>query len=134
MNYRHVYHAGNFADVIKHVVLLLCLDYLQKKEGPLCIIDAHGGAGLYDLRSEEAAKPGEWERGVGCLRGATAVPADLQLYLNAAGDDLKAGLYPGSPLLIARRLRPQDRMIATSFTSRHSRLSAPILHSLRTHV
>ncbi len=112
MNYRHVYHAGNFADVLKHIVLLLCLDYLQKKDGALCIVDAHGGAGLYDLTSEEAGKTGEWERGIGCLHGRTGAPADLHFYLDAVQDDLKERRYPGSPLLIARRLRPQDRLIA----------------------
>ncbi len=112
MNYRHVYHAGNFADVIKHIVLLLCLDYLQKKEGPLCILDAHGGAGLYDLASEEATKTREWERGIGRLQDRTNTPGDLKLYLDAVKDDLKEGHYPGSPLLVARRLRPQDRLNA----------------------
>ncbi len=112
MNYRHVYHAGNFADVIKHIVLVLCLDYLQKKEGPLCIVDAHGGAGLYGLASEEAAKTREWERGIGRLESETAAPDDLKLYLDLVQEDLAARRYPGSPLLIARRLRPQDRLIA----------------------
>ena len=112
MNYRHLYHAGNFADVLKHIVLLLCLDYLQKKEGALCIVDAHGGAGLYDLASEEATKTREWERGIGCLQGRTGAPADLQLYLDAVQSNLKDKRYPGSPLLIAQRLRPQDRLIA----------------------
>jgi 23S rRNA (adenine2030-N6)-methyltransferase len=112
LNYRHVYHAGNFADVLKHIVLLLCLDYLQKKEGALCIVDAHGGAGLYDLASEEATKTREWERGIGCLQGRTGAPSDLQLYLDAVEGDLKERRYPGSPLLIARGLRPQDRLIA----------------------
>ena len=112
MNYRHVYHAGNFADVLKHIVLLLCLDYLQKKEGPLCVIDAHGGAGVYDLRSEESSKTREWERGIGRLQNRPAAPDDLELYLSLLRDDLQTGRYPGSPLLIARRLRPQDRLIA----------------------
>ena len=125
MNYRHVYHAGNFADVIKHIVLLLCLDYLQKKEGPLCLIDAHGGAGLYDLTSDEAAKTREWEHGIGRLRYKTDVPCDLGLYLDAVRGDLNAGHYPGSPLLFARALRPQDRLIA-------SELHAPAFESLCT--
>jgi 23S rRNA (adenine2030-N6)-methyltransferase len=112
VNYRHVYHAGNFADVIKHIVLVLALDYLQRKEGGLCAIDAHAGAGLYDLRSEEAQKTGEWERGVGRLMDATGAPPDLELYLGLIREDLRAGRYPGSPLLAARRLRPQDRLIA----------------------
>ena len=113
MNYRHVYHAGNFADVLKHIVLLLCLDYLQRKEGPLCVVDAHGGAGVYDLRSEESSKTREWERGIGCLRNCPVAPDDLELYLSLLRDDLQSGRYPGSPLLIARGLRPQNRLIAS---------------------
>ena len=112
MNYRHVYHAGNFADVVKHIVLLLCLDYLQKKEGALCIADAHSGAGRYDLRSEEASRTRECERGAGRLQDMGNAPPDLDLYLGAIRQDMKSGHYPGSPLLAARRLRAQDRLIA----------------------
>jgi 23S rRNA (adenine2030-N6)-methyltransferase len=112
MNYRHAYHAGNFADVLKHIVLVLCLDYLQKKAGPLCIIDAHAGAGLYDLNSNEAMKTGEWQQGAGCLRGISDAPGDLGLYLDLMRGDLDGGRYPGSPLLVSRRLRPHDRLIA----------------------
>lgn len=118
MNYRHAYHAGNFADVIKHIVLSLCLDYLQRKDSALCIIDAHSGAGLYDLGSEEAQKTGEWERGIGLLMSAIetgAAPdafATLGPYLDLIRDDVARAQYPGSPLMIARRLRPQDRLIA----------------------
>jgi len=112
MNYRHSYHAGNFADVIKHIVLLLCTDYLQKKDGALCFIDAHGGAGLYALDSEEALKTGEWTKGIGCLERRPDAPEGLRLYLGLLEQDLEARYYPGSPLLIARRLRRQDRLIA----------------------
>jgi 23S rRNA (adenine2030-N6)-methyltransferase len=112
MNYRHIYHAGNFADVLKHIVLVLCLDYLQRKDGGLCLIDAHGGAGLYPLDSEEAAKTGEWERGIGRLLGRADAPADLQLYLDLIKPDLDARLYPGSPLIMARQMREQDRLVA----------------------
>lgn len=112
MNYRHVYHAGNFADVLKHLVLALCVDYLQRKDGPLCFIDTHGGAGLYDLTSPEAQKTGEWEKGIGRLKDLGEKPGDLRLYLDQLGPDLEGGRYPGSPLIIARRLRPQDRLIA----------------------
>jgi 23S rRNA (adenine2030-N6)-methyltransferase len=112
VNYRHIYHAGNFADVVKHIVFVLALDYLQRKEGALCAIDAHAGAGLYDLSSEEAEKTREWERGAGCLKDAAGAPSDLEPYLGLIRDDLRAGLYPGSPLLAARRLRPQDRLLA----------------------
>jgi len=112
MNYRHIYHAGNFADVLKHIVLMLCLDYLQRKDSALCLIDAHGGSGVYSLGSEEAAKTLEWERGIGRLAGRKDVPEDLQLYLDAVRPDLEMQRYPGSPLLMARRLRSQDRLIA----------------------
>jgi 23S rRNA (adenine2030-N6)-methyltransferase len=116
MNYRHAYHAGNFADVLKHVVLALCLDYLQRKDGALCVIDTHGGAGIYDLASEEAQKTGEWERGIGALEAALggATPDAIETltpYLNLVREDMARGTYPGSPLLIARRLRPQDRLL-----------------------
>jgi 23S rRNA (adenine2030-N6)-methyltransferase len=114
MNYRHVYHAGNFGDVLKHIVLLLCLDYLQKKDGPLCIIDAHGGAGEYDLASEEALKTQEWEKGVGRLWPPSPdAPDDLALYLSQISEDMEQRRYPGSPLLISRRLRPSDALIAS---------------------
>lgn len=113
MNYRHIYHAGNFADVIKHIGLLLCVDYLRRKEGGLCFIDAHAGAGRYDLQSEEAGKTGEWRKGVGLLADRADAPADVAAYLDAIREDLREGHYPGSPLLIARNLRPQDRLIAS---------------------
>src|SRR6516165_893735 len=104
MNYRHAYHAGNFADVIKHIVLVLGLGYLQKKEGGLCLIDAHAGAGFYRLDSEEAEKTGEWQRGIGRLMHASEAPPDLRLYLNLVQDDLGMRRYPGSPFLMARCL------------------------------
>ncbi|MGO9546819.1 MAG: 23S rRNA (adenine(2030)-N(6))-methyltransferase RlmJ [Rhodomicrobium sp.] len=112
MNYRHIYHAGNFADVLKHIVLVLCLDYLQKKDGALCLIDAHGGAGLYALDSEEAVKTREWESGIGAVAGAAGAPPVLSLYLDLVQAYLDEERYPGSPLLIARRMRGQDRLIA----------------------
>jgi 23S rRNA (adenine2030-N6)-methyltransferase len=111
MNYRHIYHAGNFADVIKHLTFVLALDYLQKKDAPLCVIDAHGGLGLYDLASEQAQKTKEWEAGIGRFAEGTP-PDDFNLYYKICADDLRAKFYPGSPLLAARMLRPQDRLIA----------------------
>jgi 23S rRNA (adenine2030-N6)-methyltransferase len=113
MNYRHVYHAGNFADVIKHIVLVLCLGYLQKKEGGLCLIDAHAGAGFYRLDSEEAEKTGEWQRGIGRLVQASGMPPDLKLYLDLVQADLGRQRYPGSPFLLARCLRRSDRLTAS---------------------
>lgn len=67
MNYRHAYHAGNFADVIKHIVLVRLIEYLKRKDKPFRVIDTHAGIGLYDLSSEEAQKTGEWRDGIGRL-------------------------------------------------------------------
>ncbi len=111
MNYRHIYHAGNFADVMKHLALCLIIDHLKKKDAPFCVIDAHGGPGLYDLHSEQAQKTREWENGIGRFAGILET-GDFALYQKLVMPDLAQGLYPGSPSLIARMLRPQDRMIA----------------------
>ncbi len=124
MNYRHVYHAGNFADVLKHIVLVLCLGYLQKKDGGLCLVDAHGGAGLYRLDSEEAGKTGEWERGIGSLAGRDDAPPDITAYLDLVRSDFVAQRYPGSPFLMAQMARSQDRFIACE-------LHAPTFEILR---
>ena len=118
MNYRHAYHAGNFADVVKHVVLTRIVEYLKRKETPFRVIDTHAGIGLYDLSSDEAARTGEWRDGIGRLAGKT-FPADaaalLGPYFEAVGlaegvDTLKS--YPGSPLIARRLLRKQDRLFA----------------------
>ncbi len=131
MNYRHAYHAGNFADVLKHIVLVEAIAYLQRKPAAIRVIDTHAGTGLYDLAGEEAEKTGEWRSGYGRLiagRAALEGPArDLTAgYLDMVaaavtagrgGDKPEAGetrgrAYPGSPLIAAGMLRPQDRLIA----------------------
>lgn len=112
MNYRHIYHAGNFADVMKHLALTLVLDHMKKKDTPFCVVDAHGGIGLYDLSSEQAQKTDEWEDGIGRFADETDFPADFAAYFNLVKDDLGRKHYPGSPLLASRLLRPQDRLIA----------------------
>lgn len=113
MNYRHIYHAGNFADVAKHLVLVLCLDYMRQKDKPFCVIDAHGGCGLYDLASVEAQKTGEYKEGIETLLALANPPAVLQPYIAMIRKDMARGKYPGSPLIIARRLRNHDRLIAS---------------------
>jgi 23S rRNA (adenine2030-N6)-methyltransferase len=121
MNYRHAYHAGNFADVLKHVVLALIVSYLKKKDAPFRAIDTHAGCGLYALDSIEAGKTREWEGGIGRLLGpgAAPLPPDLERalapYLDAVRAENPTGQlthYPGSPLIARRLLRPQDRLIA----------------------
>jgi|SRR6185295_6523204 len=113
MNYRHAFHAGNFADVVKHLALVCILLHLRKKEAAFAVIDSHAGRGLYDLRGEEAQRTGEAARGIGrilALREPT-LPVALQTYLEIvrrAGE----GMYPGSPVVAASLLRPQDRLVA----------------------
>jgi 23S rRNA (adenine2030-N6)-methyltransferase len=112
VNYRHAYHAGNFADVVKHLALVSIVVHLKKKEKGFVVIDTHAGRGLYDLQGDEATKTAEAESGIGRL---TAINADVSPLLNeylsyarAFGD----ARYPGSPLFAAQMLRPQDRLVA----------------------
>ncbi|NII09087.1 23S rRNA (adenine(2030)-N(6))-methyltransferase RlmJ [Oleiagrimonas sp. C23AA] len=108
MNYRHAFHAGNFADVLKHAVLVGLIDALKAKSKPFCYVDTHAGAGRYDLKSQEARKTGESEAGIARLQGATDLPPLLRRYLEEVNPVLEAGFYPGSPLLAARLLREDD--------------------------
>ena len=118
MNYRHVYHAGNFADVMKHAVLARILDYLKNKPGAFRVIDTHAGVGLYDLTAEEAQRTGEWRAGIGRLLDARLPePAEalLAAYLDVvrrfnAGQPFR--YYPGSPVVTKALLRGPDRMTA----------------------
>jgi len=116
MNYRHAYHAGNHADVLKHLVLLALLDALQKKDKPLLYLDTHAGRGLYDLKSDETTRAAEAQTGIERLReqaaqSSQAAPPAIERYL-AATRSTTGRYYPGSPTLIADRQRPQDRLIA----------------------
>lgn len=118
MNYRHAYHAGNFADVVKHSVLARIIEYLKLKEKAFRVIDTHAGIGLYDLSSEEAQKTGEWRDGIGKLLDADLDPATANL-LKPLLDVVRAmnphgglRLYPGSPMIARRLLRKQDRLSA----------------------
>src|ERR1700761_9614202 len=111
MNYRHGYHAGNFADVLKHIALVAILLHLKKKETAFSVVDSHAGRGIYDLAGPEAGKTGEAEAGIGRLRDLSGgMPEALAAYLSLAKEG--PALYPGSPLIAARMLRPQDRLTA----------------------
>ncbi|MCQ1833647.1 23S rRNA (adenine(2030)-N(6))-methyltransferase RlmJ [Neorhizobium galegae] len=118
MNYRHIYHAGNFADVLKHAVLARLIRYAQNKDKAFRLLDTHAGIGLYDLSSDEAQKTGEWRDGIGRLMEAElpAKVADLlEPYLTAVRELNPTGalkLYPGSPKLARMLFRPQDRLSA----------------------
>ena len=120
MNYRHIYHAGNFADVLKHAGLALVIDYLKKKEASFRVIDTHAGVGVYDLGSPAADKTGEWQGGIGRLMGPQAqpLPNDIAALLAPYLDIVEtmnvqppSALYPGSPEIARRLLRPADKLI-----------------------
>lgn len=111
--YRHAFHAGNHADVLKHTVLLQLLQHLQQKEKGLRIVDTHAGAGLYALDGPEAQKKGEFHQGIGRLWDAPAAPAAVAGYLQqvrALNPDGRLRRYPGSPWLAQAALRPQDQL------------------------
>ena len=117
MNYRHGFHAGNFADVLKHAIFLACLDHLALKDKPFAAIDTHAGAGVYDLSGVEAQKTGEWRDGIGRLLDAADAPPLVARYVAAIRSAQSVGfegmtLYPGSPRLALQALRAADRMTA----------------------
>lgn len=118
MNYRHGFHAGNFADVLKHVVLTRILTHLNAKDKPWRVIDTHAGAGRYDLGSEEALKTHEWRDGVARIEQSPLAPAVEELLkpwreaLAAARARHGAETYPGSPWLCRQAMRADDRLIA----------------------
>jgi 23S rRNA (adenine2030-N6)-methyltransferase len=118
LNYRHAFHAGSFADVLKHAVLVRILLYLAEKPAAFRVIDTHAGAGMYDLTGDEASRGGEWQNGIARLLAAT-LPRDAEQLLapyieivwslNPKGQ-LRS--YPGSPAVTRALLRRQDRLIA----------------------
>ena len=121
MNYRHAYHAGNFADVFKHLIVLMVLQHLRRKERPFCCLDTHGGVGIYDLHGEPARKTGEYRTGIARLLGQADLADELADYaalvrsFNNPGQPLIR--YPGSPALIQRLLRENDRLIVNELHS-----------------
>lgn len=120
MNYRHIYHAGNFADVVKHIVLTLAIERLKLKETAFRVIDTHAGIGSYDLAVEAARKTGEWEGGIGRLIGPLSepIPADVAPLLASYLEEVRGAnrpgeltRYPGSPAIARALLRPHDRIV-----------------------
>ena len=127
MNYRHAFHAGGFADVIKHLVLVRILLHLQEKPAAFRVIDSHAGAGLYDLTGEEAQRGGEWLTGIARLMQARFSEQALPLILpyldivRAFNPPGKLATYPGSPLIARALLRPDDRLVACEIEPRARR-------------
>ena len=126
MNYHHEFHAGNFADVFKHIVFCRILHYLRGKPAAFRVIDTHAGAGLYDLASDEASRGGEWHAGIEKLMAAPLpepVAELLSPYLDvidALNERGRLRIYPGSPALARAWLRPQDRLVACELEPRTS--------------
>jgi 23S rRNA (adenine2030-N6)-methyltransferase len=111
--YRHAFHAGNHADVLKHCVLQQILLYMNQKDKPYWVIDTHAGAGMYSLESEYANTKGEYHHGVARLQNRDDLPPVLQEYLDlvkACNNKGEWTLYPGSPEIIRRTIRAEDRM------------------------
>ncbi len=115
MNYRHAFHAGNHADVLKHVILLALVEALKRKDTPFFVLDTHAGRGRYLLGGQESRKTAEADAGVFKLFDQPRLPPIVETYLRAVQADNPVGalvVYPGSPLLAAQSMRPQDRLAA----------------------
>lgn len=114
MNYRHAFHAGNHADVFKHIVLTRLIALMSRKEQPFAYIDTHAGLGLYDLNGDQATRTGEWLEGIARLWQATDRPAltdDYVKVINRLNTEGELRYYPGSPELARRLMRQQDRVL-----------------------
>jgi 23S rRNA (adenine2030-N6)-methyltransferase len=134
MNYRHAFHAGNHADVLKHTALLVLLDYLKAKPKPFFVLDTHGGRGAYDLTGPEALRSGEFRHGIARLLDAADLPPPLAAYTAAISATNPPGAldrYPGSPLLITGGLRPKDRLVACDLHPAEAAALAEVLRPYR---
>ncbi len=134
MNYDHAFHAGNFADVVKHAILSRIVAHLLRKDTPFRVIDTHAGSGIYDLGSAQAGRNPEWREGIArMIEAQFDAPAQALLagYLDAVracNPDGRLTVYPGSPALIRAWLRPQDRLIACEL---HPGAAKALAHHLR---
>ena len=118
MNYRHAFHAGNFADVLKHVVLMMLVEHLKKKASPFFYLDTHAGRGAYDLSDAQAQRSGEYKTGIGRLLDlpVSSLPPEVAGYVGLVRASAGKGhsaitAYPGSPVIVARLRRTNDRMV-----------------------
>ena len=132
MNYRHAFHAGNFGDVLKHVVLMMLVEHLKKKPAPFLYLDTHAGGGMYDLSEAEAQRSGEYKGGIGRLLEipAAALAPEVAAYVHLVRESAGAGksaitAYPGSPLILSRMRRPADRLVLAETHAKEA-------HALRT--
>jgi len=124
MNYRHAFHAGNHADVLKHVVLLGIVEALKRKATPFFALDTHAGRGRYLLQGEQSDKTGEARAGIFRLLVLGNLPGAVQRYLKRVQADNPVGAlvcYPGSPLLVAQSMREHDRLVACELQPEEAR-------------
>ncbi|WP_445367749.1 23S rRNA (adenine(2030)-N(6))-methyltransferase RlmJ [Methylomonas sp. BW4-1] len=120
LSYRHGFHAGNFADVLKHSLLTLAINALKQKDKPFVYIDTHAGAGKYSFKSEFAQKTGEYQQGIAKLWDSQDAPPELKDYLSAVRAEntgRQLVRYPGSPQLVKRLVRQQDRLVLSELHS-----------------
>ncbi|KJV07037.1 23S rRNA (adenine(2030)-N(6))-methyltransferase RlmJ [Methylocucumis oryzae] len=130
LSYKHEFHAGNFADVLKHTVLIQILNYLRQKDKGFCYIDTHAGSGDYSLTSEQAQKNREFDEGIGQLWQRQDLPDAVSDYLTMIkrfNPPTQLKRYPGSPLIAQQLLRPQDRLIACELHNTEIKLLARAL-------
>jgi 23S rRNA (adenine2030-N6)-methyltransferase len=132
MNYRHSFHAGNHADVLKHVILALVLAKLNEKDKPYRVLDAHAGTGLYNLRGPEAVRTGEWQSGIGKMaeQFSPEVESLLAPYRETVARIQKVhGLhvYPGSPAIALELMRDQDRLICNDLHEGEAEMLSAVL-------
>ena len=124
MNYRHAFHAGNHADVLKHVVLLAMLEAFKRKAAPFFVLDTHAGRGRYLLQGEHSDRTGEARAGIFRLLVLGHLPGAVQRYLKRVQADNPVGAlvnYPGSPLLAAQAMRADDRLVACELQPEESK-------------
>lgn len=137
MNYRHAYHAGNFADVLKHITMALCIAHLKAKDKAFVVLDAHAGVGLYDLTGERAEKTGEWQAGIGRLWGQELPPltGPYMEVVHALNPDGQLRYYPGSPVLAVELMRGADRLVLIEkHPEDYAELALRFRHDARVHV
>jgi 23S rRNA (adenine2030-N6)-methyltransferase len=134
MNYRHAFHAGNFGDVLKHVVLMMLVEHLKKKPAPFLYLDTHAGGGMYDLSEAEAQRSGEYKTGIGRLleMPAAVLPPEVAAYVGLVRDCAGPGhsaitAYPGSPVVVSKLRRPTDRIVLAETHAKESQSLRAVL-------
>ncbi|BCG62492.1 MAG: 23S rRNA (adenine2030-N6)-methyltransferase [Methyloprofundus sp.] len=138
LSYRHSFHAGNFADVLKHSVLIHILEHLKKKEKPFCYVDTHAGAGRYSLNSEHAEQTQEYQQGIAKLWQAQDLPpiiADYVQLVQSCHQQDALQHYPGSPLIAKQLMRPQDQLFLYELHSTDVEVLRTVMqHDRRVHI